>query len=215
MMLGALTCPFGTGHMGVTAENVAAENQITREAQDAFALESQARAAAAIGDGRFAGQIVPVEVRVKRETRGLRHRRASEADDRRGPRQAAAGVPEGRHGHRRQRQRPQRRGGGDRARHRRGGREGRADAEGAGARLRRRRGPARGHGHRADPGGARSCLERIGLAADDFDVIEFERGLRGAGARGQPAGSGSTRRRSTRTAAPSRSATRSAPPGRS
>ena len=68
MMLGALTCPFGTGHMGVTAENVAAEHQITREAQDAFALESQTRAAAAIGEGRFASQIVPIEVTVKRET---------------------------------------------------------------------------------------------------------------------------------------------------
>jgi acetyl-CoA C-acetyltransferase len=68
MMLGALTCPFGTGHMGVTAENVANENQITREAQDAFALESQNRAAAAIKEGRFADQIVPVEVKVKRDT---------------------------------------------------------------------------------------------------------------------------------------------------
>jgi acetyl-CoA C-acetyltransferase len=67
MMVGALTCPFGTGHMGVTAENVAAEHQITREAQDAFALESQNRAAAAISGGRFADQIVPVEVTVKRE----------------------------------------------------------------------------------------------------------------------------------------------------
>jgi acetyl-CoA C-acetyltransferase len=46
MMLGALTCPFGTGHMGVTAENVAAEHQISRAEQDAFALESQTRAAA-------------------------------------------------------------------------------------------------------------------------------------------------------------------------
>jgi acetyl-CoA C-acetyltransferase len=68
MMLGALTCPFGTGHMGVTAENVAAENQITREAQDAFALESQNRAGAALKEGRFAGQIVPVEVKVRRDT---------------------------------------------------------------------------------------------------------------------------------------------------
>ena len=71
MMVGALTCPFGTGHMGVTAENVAAENGITREAQDAFALESQNRAAAAIREGRFVEQIVPVEVRVKRETVGF------------------------------------------------------------------------------------------------------------------------------------------------
>ena len=67
MMLGALSCPFGTGHMGVTAENVAAEHDISREAQDAFALESQNRAAAAIAEGRFKEQIVPVEVKVKRD----------------------------------------------------------------------------------------------------------------------------------------------------
>lgn len=67
MMLGALTCPFGTGHMGVTAENVAAEHGISREAQDAFALESQSRAAAAIEGGRFNSQIAPIEVRVKRD----------------------------------------------------------------------------------------------------------------------------------------------------
>ena len=67
MMLGALNCPFGTGHMGVTAENVAAEHDVSREAQDAFALESQQRAAKAIEEGRFKDQIVPVEVRVKRD----------------------------------------------------------------------------------------------------------------------------------------------------
>jgi acetyl-CoA C-acetyltransferase len=48
MMTGALTCPFGTGHMGITAENVAAADGISRSDQDAFALESQARAARAI-----------------------------------------------------------------------------------------------------------------------------------------------------------------------
>lgn len=68
MMIGALHCPFGTGHMGVTAENVAREHQISREAQDAFALESQARTARAQAEGRFDGQIVPVEVTVKRQT---------------------------------------------------------------------------------------------------------------------------------------------------
>ncbi len=67
MMLGALSCPFGTGHMGVTAENVASEHDITREAQDAFAMESQERAAKAIAEGRFADQIVPVQVKVKRD----------------------------------------------------------------------------------------------------------------------------------------------------
>ena len=68
MMLGALNCPFGTGHMGVTAENVSGEHDISREAQDAFAMESQERAAKAIAEGRFAEQIVPVEVKVKRDT---------------------------------------------------------------------------------------------------------------------------------------------------
>ncbi|WP_295312189.1 acetyl-CoA C-acyltransferase family protein [Roseobacter sp.] len=68
MMLGALNCPFGTGHMGVTAENVAAEHGISREDQDAFALQSQERAARAISEGHFASQIAPVEVRVKRDT---------------------------------------------------------------------------------------------------------------------------------------------------
>lgn len=67
MMLGALNCPFGAGHMGVTAENVAAEHGISRADQDAFALESQRRAGVAISEGRFKSQIVPVEVRIKRD----------------------------------------------------------------------------------------------------------------------------------------------------
>ncbi|MGR3379146.1 acetyl-CoA C-acyltransferase family protein [Salipiger abyssi] len=68
MMIGTLNCPFGTGHMGVTAENVAKEHGISREAQDAFAAESQARAARAIAEGYFREQIVPVEVKARRET---------------------------------------------------------------------------------------------------------------------------------------------------
>lgn len=67
MMLSALNCPFGTGHMGVTAENVAREYDVTRTDQDAFAAESQRRAAAAWDAGSFDEQIVPVDVRVKRE----------------------------------------------------------------------------------------------------------------------------------------------------
>ena len=66
MMTGALTCPFGTGHMGVTAENVAAEHDISRAAQDAFALESQKRAAKAIAEGRFADQIAPIELKTRK-----------------------------------------------------------------------------------------------------------------------------------------------------
>lgn len=66
MMTGALTCPFGTGHMGVTAENVAREHGISRADQDAFALESQARAARAIAEGRFRDQITPVEISARK-----------------------------------------------------------------------------------------------------------------------------------------------------
>lgn len=62
MMTGALTCPFGTGHMGVTAENVAADHGITRADQDAFALESQRRAAEAIAAGHFAAEIAPLDI---------------------------------------------------------------------------------------------------------------------------------------------------------
>ncbi|MEM6658547.1 MAG: acetyl-CoA C-acyltransferase, partial [Pseudomonadota bacterium] len=67
MMLGALNCPFGTGHMGVTAENVADEHQISRAQMDAFALTSQTRAEAAINAGYFESQIAPVQVRIKRD----------------------------------------------------------------------------------------------------------------------------------------------------
>jgi acetyl-CoA C-acetyltransferase len=65
MMLGALNDPFDTVPMGVTAENVARRYEISRERQDALALESHRRAAQAIADGRFASQIVPVMRTVK------------------------------------------------------------------------------------------------------------------------------------------------------
>jgi acetyl-CoA C-acetyltransferase len=66
---GALTDPFGGGLMGVTAENVAERHGVDRARQDAYAAESHARAARAIVDGRFEGQIVPIEVKAKRGTR--------------------------------------------------------------------------------------------------------------------------------------------------
>ena len=62
-LIGCLTDPFGAGHMGITAENVADRWQVTRDAQDALALESQRRAGAAIEAGRFRDQILPVEVK--------------------------------------------------------------------------------------------------------------------------------------------------------
>ena len=65
-MVATLTDPFGVGHMGLTAENLAAKWTITREAQDAFAVESQRRAAQAIAEGRFKSQIVPVVKQTKK-----------------------------------------------------------------------------------------------------------------------------------------------------
>jgi acetyl-CoA C-acetyltransferase len=62
-MTGALHDPFGNGHMGITAENVAAEYGFTREQQDAFALESHKRAANALEKGYFKEQITPVEIK--------------------------------------------------------------------------------------------------------------------------------------------------------
>ena len=59
-MVAVLTDPFGVGHMGITAENLAAKHGLTREMQDAFAVESQRRAAAAIEAGHFKSQIVPI-----------------------------------------------------------------------------------------------------------------------------------------------------------
>ena len=68
MMLGALQDPFGAGHMGITAENVAEKFGISREEQDAFALDSQKKAVAAIEAGYFKSQIVPVEIKGRKGT---------------------------------------------------------------------------------------------------------------------------------------------------
>lgn len=59
-MVSVLTDPFGAGHMGITAENLAEKWDISREDQDALAVESQRRAAVAIAEGRFKSQIVPI-----------------------------------------------------------------------------------------------------------------------------------------------------------
>ena len=59
-MTAILTDPFGVGHMGITAENLAAKWSITREQQDALAVESHRRAGVAIAEGRFKSQIVPI-----------------------------------------------------------------------------------------------------------------------------------------------------------
>ncbi|MEN5036498.1 acetyl-CoA C-acyltransferase family protein [Pseudomonas sp. TWI929] len=64
--VGVLHDPFQHFHMGITAENVAAKHGITREMQDELALTSQRRAARAIAEGRFASQIVPVELKTRK-----------------------------------------------------------------------------------------------------------------------------------------------------
>ncbi len=66
MMVGALTDPFDTVHMGITAENVARQCGISRDQQDAFAVESHRRATAAIAAGHFKSQILPIELKSKK-----------------------------------------------------------------------------------------------------------------------------------------------------
>ncbi len=66
MMVGALHDPFHTIHMGVTAENIAAKWGITRDDQDAIAVESHNRAQRAIEGGRFKEQIVPVMLKSRK-----------------------------------------------------------------------------------------------------------------------------------------------------
>jgi acetyl-CoA C-acetyltransferase len=66
MMVSTLTDPFGVGHMGITAENLATKWHLSREAQDAYAAESHARAAKAVAAGYFKSQIVPIELKSRR-----------------------------------------------------------------------------------------------------------------------------------------------------
>ena len=66
MMVGALTDPFDTVHMGITAENIAAQWKITREQQDAFSVESHRRAINAIDKGYFKDQILPIELKTRK-----------------------------------------------------------------------------------------------------------------------------------------------------
>ena len=65
-MTAALHDPFGHGHMGVTAENIAAKYGFTREQQDQFSLDSHRKAAQAVEKGYFKEQIVPIEIKTKK-----------------------------------------------------------------------------------------------------------------------------------------------------
>jgi len=66
MMTGALTDPFDTVHMGITAENVAAKCSFTRGVQDEFAVESHRRAHKAVAAGLFKDQILPIEIKSRK-----------------------------------------------------------------------------------------------------------------------------------------------------
>ena len=66
-ILHMLSDPFGKMHMGITAENLAEEYEVSRDLQDAYAASSHERARAAIASGRFAEQILPLEVTAGRE----------------------------------------------------------------------------------------------------------------------------------------------------
>ncbi|MGV8891397.1 MAG: acetyl-CoA C-acyltransferase family protein [Burkholderiaceae bacterium] len=66
MLVGAVSDPFGVGHMGITAENMADKYSISREEQDAFSVNSQKKAVAAIAAGHFKSQIVPVEIKTRK-----------------------------------------------------------------------------------------------------------------------------------------------------
>ena len=66
LMVAVLTDPFGVGHMGVTAENLVEKWKLTREEQDALAVESHRRAAHAIKEGRFKSQIVPITIKSRK-----------------------------------------------------------------------------------------------------------------------------------------------------
>ena len=150
--------------MGMTAENVADERKVSREAQDEWALVSQTRAVAAQESGHFDKEIVPVTVPAHKDidkegneidvpetvvTKDDGPRAGDDAGEARG---AAAGVQGGRLGHGGQRLPAQRRRRGAARDERREGRVGRLQAARADHRLDGRRDPPGGHGPRPDPG---------------------------------------------------------------
>ena len=164
-----------TESMGETGENVAERYGVSREDQDAFALRSHQRAVAAAEAGRFAEEIVagrgaegPPRHGPGRGRRGAPSRRLAGEDG-----EAAAGLPRGRHGHRRQRLDPQRwrRLPADRLRG--GGREARRRAARPRRRHRRRRRRPRLHGHRPGRSPCREPLAAAGLELDRIDLVEL------------------------------------------
>ena len=212
MIKDGLTDVFNDYHMGITAENLAEQYQVTRDEQDAFAAASQNKAAAARAAGRFKDEIAAGH----RQGPQGRHRSSTPtnisatASSSRRPRRPAPRLQEGRHRHRRQRlgpQRRRRRAGADEPRGSRAPR--RADP-----RPRRELGLGRrrslDHGHRPGPGLEEGAGEgRLDDRRPRPD--RGQRGLRRPGAGGRQGARLGRRPRSTSMAARSPSATRSAP----
>ena len=156
---------FSSESMGETGENVAERWDVSREDQDAFALRSQERWAAAQEAGRFADELIPAG-ELERDEHPRPDTSAEKLEH------PAARLPQGRHRHGRQRERDQRRRG--RARHRQ-----------RGARARDRRRAARGLRRLAvagvDPAvmgvgpipAVRKLLDRTGVAVEDVDLVEL------------------------------------------
>ena len=194
--------------MGETAENVAKKYQITRDDQDAFAVQSHRKAAAAQAEGRFKDEIVPIRRNGEAIEPGRLHPPRHQQG---GARRAEAGVRRARHGHRRHLLAAHRRRGGGPGVHRGLRREARPRRAGADPERRGRGLRGRDHGHRAgrgDPQGARA--RRAGDRRHRGG--RAQRGVRLAGDRLRARPDDRSRHARTSTAARSRSATRSARP---
>ncbi len=168
----AMRAAYGVDTMPQTAENVADQWRVAREDQDAFALASQQKAAAAIASGRLAAEIVPVTIAQRKGDPIVFDRRASPRDQPRRAGEAEARRAGGRHRHRGQCLGPERWRRGDAGGERGGGGAARPDAARAGA----------GHGG----GGiaprimgvgpieaARKLCRITGIGLDQLDVIEL------------------------------------------
>ena len=172
MITDGLWDAFNDFHMGITAENLAQKYDIDRAQQDAFAAQSQQRAAAAIESGRFDAEITPVMIPQRKGTRSPSPVTSSPRRHHgRIPRRPARSLQEGRLRHRRQRLDPQRR-------RRRSGADERQQGRGPGPagagqdrRLRQRRRRPGDHGHR--PGHRHPPLPgKAGWTLAELDLIE-------------------------------------------
>ena len=165
---------YGGDTMPETADNLARDYQITREAADTFAAGSQSKYAAAKADGFFAGEIIPVEVPGGRAgpVTVAEDEHPAPADRHGGARQIAAAV-QGRRDDRRQCLGHQRRRGGDDRRQPQGGRRRRRTSRSPHPVDRRSPGSSRASWASARCRPPRKALERAGLTIKDIDVIEI------------------------------------------